>query len=293
MNKSGEAQNTSDKNTLTDANEKLQEEVKTLTKANKKLKKSENDYKAELKEAKDIEKSLEAQIKTEEDNEESAGLALQAVIRDMDTSAAEALKEYDAKMSDAMTIVITAEMRRMLKDAEFKEFYELVRITPSAREKYTEAALFPVLESMGGTWRMALLDRDAKRADLTQDYEETIIEQIVYDLRQWDSIDHAGKAIMPYTSKYFKMFVEAFDLREGSSALKIDLHKPRTPSVPAGAPVDAHAKKKSVRRVPSRPAAVSRTEPAAVAKSDDDEPAAAASDKPRARTFAEQLEDEP
>jgi len=257
--RSGEAQNTSDVAALTDENEKLKKEVQALTNINKMHEQSDIETTQELRDAKRNEKKLERELATEEATLESAELALQAAIRDMDTSDAEALKEYDAKMSEAMTIVITAEMRLKLKNGEFKEFYDLVSVHPAAKEKYTEAALFPVLESMGGTWRMALLDREVIKAE--EDYEETIIEQIVYDLRQWDSIDHAGKASMPYTSKYFKMFMKAFDLKDQSSAHKIDVHKPRTPSVPAGAPVDAHGKKKSFRA--SRPAVVTRPEPAA------------------------------
>jgi hypothetical protein len=112
---------------------------------------------------------------------------------------------------------------------EFKEFYELVKRNPSPKETYSKAALFLVLESMGGTWKMALASRVGK-AD-TEDYDDIITEKIIYDLRQWDAIGNGGKVGMRHTSKDFKAFVAAFGLTDdagGGSVFRPSMPRTRT-----------------------------------------------------------------
>jgi hypothetical protein len=143
---------------------------------------------------------------------EAAEEALIKATKDMDKDVHEELKEYDTVMSEGMKIVVTAEMREKLRKGEFKEFYELVKRNPSPKETYSKAALFLVLESMGGTWNRAQASRVGK-AD-TEDYDEIITEKIIYDLRQWDAIGNGGKVDMRHTSKDFQAFVAAFGLTD-------------------------------------------------------------------------------
>jgi hypothetical protein len=145
---------------------------------------------------------------------EAAEAALIKATKDMDTDMHEELKEYDKVMSEGMKIVVTAEMREKLRKGEFKEFYELVKMHPSKKETYSKAALFLVMESMGGTWKMAQDSRLGKGD--TENYDEIITEKIIYDLRQWDSIGN-HMVDMKHTSKDFKAFVVTFGLRDDAA----------------------------------------------------------------------------
>ena len=103
----------------------------------------------------------------------------------MDREVNQELKAYDAVMTEGMTGVITEAMRKMLRDGDFKGFYKAVKIRPSRRESYSNAVLFLVLESMGGTWKMAL-EESAQFKNEDDNYDEITIEKIIYDLREWD-----------------------------------------------------------------------------------------------------------
>ena len=144
----------------------------------------------------------------------------------MDKDVHEELKEYDKVMSEGMKIVVTAEMKEKLRKGEFNEFYELVKRNPSPKETYSKAALFLVLESMGGTWKMAVENNTRKAADAN--YDEIITEKIIYDLRQWDAIGNGGKADMRHTSKDFKAFVAAFGLTDDAGGGNV--FRPAVPS---------------------------------------------------------------
>jgi predicted nucleic acid-binding Zn-ribbon protein len=142
---------------------------------------------------------------------EAAEKALLNATKNMDKDMSEELKEYDTVMSEGMKLVVTDNMREKLRKGEFREFYDLVKMHPSKKETYSNAALFLVMESMGGTWKMAQ-DSRVRKGD-TENYDEIITEKIIYDLRQWDSIGN-HMVDMKHTSKDFKAFVEAFGLSD-------------------------------------------------------------------------------
>ena len=199
---SGEQASTTALETLQQENENLKNEIEDLKAAHddttNELVEMKNEFENEN-------KKLNRQLSRAED-------ALKQATKDMDKEVHEELKAYDSVMQAGMTMVITEEMRKMLRDGDFKGFGKAVRIRPSKRERFSNAALFLVLESMAGTWKTAV---DAQvTLQEGQNYDEIIIQKIIYDLREWDSIENEGKANMRYTSRYFKEFVAAFGLAE-------------------------------------------------------------------------------
>ena len=185
----------------------LKKEVQSLNTISDVEKKRTNAIERELEEKEEELSELRSET-------EAAEEALLNATKNMDKDMSEELKEYDTVMSEGMKLVVTDNMREKLRKGEFKEFHDLVRMHPSKKEIYSNAALFLVLESMGGTWKMAL-QNNANKAD-SENYDEIITEKIIYDLRQWDSIGNQW-VDMKYTSKDFQAFVAAFGLRDDAA----------------------------------------------------------------------------
>jgi hypothetical protein len=183
---------------------KLEQEVQNLTTIGEVEKKRKEAIEGDLEQKEEELSELRTETKAAEE-------ALLNATKNMDKDMSEELKEYDTVMSEGMKLVVTDNMREKLRKGEFKEFYDLVKMHPSKKETYSNAALFLVMESMGGTWKMAQDSRVGKGD--TENYDEIITEKIIYDLRQWDSIGNQW-VDMKYTSKDFKAFVAAFGLRD-------------------------------------------------------------------------------
>jgi hypothetical protein len=84
----------------------------------------------------------------------------------------------------------------------YTKFYEVIREPNPIAETYTPSALFLMLESMAGTWKMVLRDG----------FPEVLVRKLVYDLRLWDTIKNGDKRTF-YTSKHFLEFTTAFGLQ--------------------------------------------------------------------------------
>jgi DNA repair exonuclease SbcCD ATPase subunit len=207
-----------------DARTALENEVQNLTNINDVLTRDKDKKEVEIEEKEEQIEKQEEQIDELHVTIDTAEEALLNATKNMDKEVSEELKEYDTVMSEGMKIVVTADMREKLRKGEFKEFYELVKKNPSKKETYSNAALFLVLESMGGTWKMAVENNNKK--DAGENYDEIITEKVIYDLRQWDSIGNVGKVDMRHTSKDFQAFVAAFgltDVARGSGVFRPSL----------------------------------------------------------------------
>jgi predicted nucleic acid-binding Zn-ribbon protein len=234
-------QNISAVSALEEEKENLERDVRNLTNINDVLTRDKDNKETQIDKLERETDEQDEQIDELHKEIETAEEALIKATKDMDKDVHEELKEYDKVMSEGMKIVVTAQMREKLRNGEFNVFYELVKQNPSPKETYSNAALFLVLESMGGTWKMALASR-AGKAD-TEDYDDIITEKIIYDLRQWDAIGNGGKVGMRHTSKDFKAFVVAFGLTDdagGGSVFRPSMPRTRTstsyrrPAQPAG-----------------------------------------------------------
>jgi hypothetical protein len=142
---------------------------------------------------------------------------------------------------------------------------------------YANPALFLVLESMGGTW-MTALEEFTRSVRL----DDTTIELLIYDLRQWDSIENENKVDIKHVSPHYMNFMKAFGLVYERAAVTIQyrpkvvpLRKPSRPAAGEG----ASGQGRRVRMPPKAKGGAGSSVPSA-------EPGEAGSAKSNARTPA-------
>jgi hypothetical protein len=111
-------------------------------------------------------------------------------------------KRINAGMDAQINVLKLIAILGNAADSErYNKFYGMIREANPTRETYTPSALFLMLESMAGTWKLVLRDG----------FTEVLVRKLVYDRRLWDTIKNVDKRTF-YTSKYFRGFTTAFDL---------------------------------------------------------------------------------
>jgi hypothetical protein len=80
----------------------------------------------------------------------------------------------------------------------------MIKETNPTQETYSTSALFLMLESMAGTWKMVVMANYV--------FTEVLVRKLVYDRRLWDTIKNRDKRTF-YTSKHFLGFTTAFGLQ--------------------------------------------------------------------------------
>jgi len=83
------------------------------------------------------------------------------------------------------------------------------------KKRYSPAAVFLILESMGGTWKL-WLDNETRKNIASQEIEykqrkTLLLRQVVYHLTMWRSIANAPKRTR-YMSKYVALFIDKHEL---------------------------------------------------------------------------------
>ena len=150
--------------------------------------------------------------------------SLQKQIRDM-TAALQKTVEDNSRGFKALRKQISDRVQTHITSAKLIEmiqtsptaFRDAVRGTKTPKQKqYSPEALFLILESMGGTWCM-YMDNEGKQIDehfTADDYKKrkaVLVEQVMYDITMWDSIQNSPKRTR-YTSKYVQDFIKYFGL---------------------------------------------------------------------------------
>jgi hypothetical protein len=118
------------------------------------------------------------------------------------------LDKFDVKLNAGMdaqinVLKLIAILGNAADSERYNKFYGMIREANPTRETYTPSALFLMLESMAGTWKMVVMANYV--------FTEVLVRKLVYDRRLWDTIKNADKRTF-YTSKYFRGFTTAFDL---------------------------------------------------------------------------------
>jgi hypothetical protein len=126
--------------------------------------------------------------------------------------------------------VALSTLAKMLEEKQYVQIRDAVRTGATGRQRpkkqYTPAALFLILESMGGTWCMyeklvkdkkpdaAPIAFDPNYAKQSREYEQNlrvILRQTLYDLTMWDSILNSPKKTR-YMSHNVQKFIDAYGL---------------------------------------------------------------------------------
>ena len=114
-----------------------------------------------------------------------------------------------------------AELVPRLQAGNFLEIRAAVPDTDVERVLYQPCTLFLILESMGATWHTYLRIRAKPTSSTYNSKCKLIVEQMLYDLRMWDSIANDVKPTR-YTSHHVTAFIKHFNLDKGSP--HTDLH---------------------------------------------------------------------
>lgn len=104
-----------------------------------------------------------------------------------------------------------ADLVPRLQARNFLEIRAAVLDADVERVKYQPCTLFLILESMGATWHTYLRIRDKPKSDSYDAKCKLIVEQMLYDLRMWDSIANDVKPTR-YTSHHVTAFIKHFGL---------------------------------------------------------------------------------
>jgi hypothetical protein len=118
------------------------------------------------------------------------------------------------------TQVALAKLTDMLVKKQYVQIRDAVRDgaagTKRPQTEYTPAALFLILESMGGTWCMyEKLVMDKRIIRNYPNYKkdlDLILRQTLYDLTMWDSIRNTPKHTR-YMSHNVQKFIDAYGLK--------------------------------------------------------------------------------
>ncbi len=119
--------------------------------------------------------------------------------------------------ANVQTQIALAELAQKLENKQYTDIRDAVRTSDSNRKKtiYTPAALFLILESMGGTWCMYLkfvMDkRQIRTWDLYREDRDLVLHQMLYDLTMWFSISNTPKKTR-YMSSHVQAFIDTFQL---------------------------------------------------------------------------------
>ena len=129
-------------------------------------------------------------------------------LRDGESGFAVALETYDKTFDPAMTRQVDAAgLKALLEAKNYAGFYAAIKEANPKRETYSPSALFLVLESMAGTWKMCGNSADG--------YTDVLVRKLIYDLRLWDAITNIEKydeSVTHYNSKHLRAFRLAFGL---------------------------------------------------------------------------------
>jgi chromosome segregation ATPase len=119
------------------------------------------------------------------------------------------LKQYTqhAKLNNMFLEAINTSLETGKKNR--KLFFEKVTAGSIKQQEYSPIALFLMYESMAATWY--LIENKYRVSGATDEDKESMLEKIIYDLRQWKTIKNHPK--QAYHSKYFKEFIEFWDLK--------------------------------------------------------------------------------
>jgi predicted nucleic acid-binding Zn-ribbon protein len=107
------------------------------------------------------------------------------------------------------------------------------------KKRYSPAAVFLILESMGGTWMLWLENEKRKdepsKQDVYKEQKTLLLRQIVYHLTMWRSIANAPKRTR-YMSKYVALFIDKHKLvnqddPDPAAPASSDDDEPATPSM--------------------------------------------------------------
>jgi hypothetical protein len=119
------------------------------------------------------------------------------------------LKQYTqhAKLNDLFLAVMNADLETGKQKR--KVFFDKVTAGNINQKEYSPIALFLMYESMAATWYLFKSKYVAPNA--TDEDKESVLEKIIYDFRQWKTIKNHTQ--QKYHSKYFKEFIEFWDLK--------------------------------------------------------------------------------
>jgi hypothetical protein len=145
---------------------------------------------------------------------------IQQDLKESEKVFASQLDEFDRKLDTGMkTQIDEAGLKLMLEKAtdadRYNTFFRTIRDENPESETYTSSALFLMLESMTGTWKMCV----------GHGFNDVLVRKLIYDLRLWDTIENAGKYEVEggqtrYNSKHLRGFTEVFDLKRRPAAVE-------------------------------------------------------------------------
>ncbi len=122
----------------------------------------------------------------------------------------------DKIAQSAQEQIALANLEALADNGDFPAIRDAVSAHAKGEKKtYSPAAVFLMLESMGGTW-MLWLENDARKNNASEqdEYKEKkklLLRQIVYHLTMWRSIANAPKRTR-YMSKYVALFIDKHKL---------------------------------------------------------------------------------
>jgi len=157
--------------------------------------------------------NLIIQLKDENQNLENAiekvTLELDEETERTETVVAHQLEKLDKKLDGGMdTQIDVLKLRQLLQAGNYAGFYELIKETAPEKETYTAPALFLMLESIAGTWKM-----------YGEGATDVLVRKLVYDRRLWDTIANAEKNTQThYNSRHLTGFMHAFGLEAKGAA---------------------------------------------------------------------------
>jgi hypothetical protein len=127
------------------------------------------------------------------------------------------LRELQTTIADNVNKQITiAKLKDMMDNGNYADITKAVSFNAESQKKktYTPAALFLILESMAGTWRLHLDNEKTPKNQRSLAYDlkqQLVLRQVVYDITMWNSI--ANRPIHTrYHSHLVKEFIDNFKL---------------------------------------------------------------------------------
>ena len=100
------------------------------------------------------------------------------------------------------------------EDPMYSEFKEEVLDENSTKETHSLCALFLMYESIAGTWKLFMEQKEKGNVD------DIIIQKLIHELRLYDSIENHNANVKKVVSKYFREFVQAFEIESNAKRPK-------------------------------------------------------------------------
>ena len=234
------------------------QEIKALGLAKDVLERQNDGIKQEIRDNKALLESIKREIK---DNERKKDQNMAKIDEQIDAM-------YDMDIDDSELKFLLQDRLGKYNADDYVEFKNIVLDEHPVKETHSLCALFLMYESMAGTWKAFVEQREQKKID------NVIVQKLMHELRLYSSIANHNDTVKGLVSKHFKEFVGEFKLEAGAGATVAEqVQSVQAVAGPAPASVEPEAD------TSAEPAASDSEEGAAPAS---EEEAAPASEEPAA-----------